>query len=69
MEVAKVYQKRVTGYPKVPLLLSLGASGAVYWFGGLSVWNSLLFGLVQFSLMGGLQFFKLFIKTVPRDLR
>ncbi len=69
MATEKVFKKRVSGFPRVPFLLSVVAAGALYLLGGLSGWGSLLFGIVQFSLTGGFQFFKLFYKTVPRDIR
>ncbi len=64
-----VYQRRVKGVPRAPLVLSVAAAAGLYWLGGLGGWGSLLFGAVQFTLMTGFKFYYLFYKTVPRDIR
>ena len=66
---AAVYQKRVKGFPRAPILLSAASAAGLYWLGGVGGWGALLFGVVQFSVLGGTKFCKLFFKTVPRDLR
>ena len=64
-----LYPRRRKALPVKSLLLSLAAALLLYWFGGVPGWGATMFAVVQFLLMGGLRFFKLLYKTLPRDLR
>ena len=69
MAEVKIYPTRRKALPVKSLLLSLAAALLLYWFGGVPGWGAATFAVVQFLLMGGLRFFKLLYKTLPRDLR
>ena len=70
MDTSKVvYRKRDTGFPRTSFILSVASAAALYWFGKIGGRGALLFAGLQFLLMGGLRFCRLFYKTVPRDIK
>ena len=69
VRMATFFQKKGVKFPRTAFLLSVALAIVLCWFGGLSVWSSLLVAVGQFLFMGGLQYCILAYHTLPRDLR
>ncbi len=54
-------------FPKRGLYVSAGAAGLL-WFIGVPLWAVSMFSFLTFLGIGGLAFFRVVYRTLPRDL-